>query len=99
MSSMSVRQALDRRRILEAALRFVDANGLDALSMRKLGAELGVEAMALYYYLPNKAALVQGMLGLVLEELQLPTAPPTGADWADLVRQAALSFRQLGLSH
>jgi AcrR family transcriptional regulator len=92
------RQALDRRRILETALRFVDRHGLEALSMRKLGAELGVEAMALYYHVPNKAALVEGMLGIVLEQLQLPDQQVPG-DWTDAVRAVAGSFRQLGMQH
>jgi len=92
------RQALDRRRILETALRFVDRYGLEALSMRKLGAELGVEAMALYYHVPNKAALVEGMLGIVLEQLELPDQLPS-SDWTDAVRAVAGSFRQLGMQH
>ena len=56
------RRPLDRRTILEAAVRFVDSEGLDALSMRKLGAELGVEAMSLYNHVPNKGALLDGMV-------------------------------------
>jgi AcrR family transcriptional regulator len=54
------RQPLSRRRMLEAAVRFVDREGLEALSMRKLGSELGVEAMSLYHHVPNKGALLDG---------------------------------------
>ena len=54
--STHTRPALSRSRIAETALALVDRDGLDALSMRKLGAELGVEGMAIYRYFPNKAA-------------------------------------------
>src|SRR5262245_35197919 len=91
------RQALDRRRILQAALELVDEQGLEALSMRKLGAALGVEAMALYYYVPNKAALVQAVAELVLDQLEVPV--DLGGDWADIIRALARSFRQLGRAH
>jgi AcrR family transcriptional regulator len=89
---------LDRRVILQAALRLVDADGLQALSMRRLGAELGVEAMSLYHYLPNKAALTDGLAEIVLEQMRLPTdVPPAG--WPSALREVARSFRQLGLAH
>jgi TetR/AcrR family transcriptional regulator, tetracycline repressor protein len=91
------RQVLDRRRIVQAALELVDEQGLEALSMRKLGAALGVEAMALYYYIPNKAALVQAVAELVLDQLEVPVEP--GGDWADIIRALARSFRQLGRAH
>jgi AcrR family transcriptional regulator len=88
---------LDRRVILHAALRLVDAEGLEALSMRKLGALLGVEAMSLYYYVPGKAALLQGLAEVVLERLELPPGPVR--DWQTAVREVARSFRRLGLAH
>src|ERR671930_489574 len=66
------RQPLDRRRILQTALELVDSEGLPALSMRKLGVALGVEAMAIYYHVPNKAALLEGIAELVLEQLTVP---------------------------
>jgi AcrR family transcriptional regulator len=62
---------LSRERVLASALALVDREGLSALSMRRLGAELGVEAMALYRYAPNKDALLDGLveaLYLSLEE-------------------------------
>jgi AcrR family transcriptional regulator len=89
--------ALDRRAILEAALGLVDAAGLEALSMRKLGALLGVEAMTLYYYIPGKAALLQGIAEVVLDQLEVPD-PPT-EDWRPAVRALARSFRRLGFEH
>ena len=96
-ASLAGLAGLDRRAILEAALRLVDARGLEALSMRKLGAQLGVQAMTLYYYVPSKAALVQGLAEIVLEQLELPSAPV--GDWPAAVRDVARSFRLLGLRH
>lgn len=90
-------RAIDRRAILAAALRLVDSDGIDALSMRKLGALLGVQAMTLYYYIPSKAELVQGITEIVLDELQVPEPPAD--DWQATVRDVARSFRELGLRH
>lgn len=59
---------LDRQRIARAALTFIDEQGIEQLSMRKLGAVLGVEGMALYHYFENKAELLDGVLDLLLEE-------------------------------
>jgi AcrR family transcriptional regulator len=90
---------LDRRAILEAALRLVDAEGLGALSMRRLGAELGVEAMSLYYHVPSKAALTQGLAEIALGELRLPPTGLSPDDWPAALREAARSFRSLGFAH
>lgn len=62
-------ESLDRKRIAQVALRMIDQQGIDQLSMRKLGGELGVEAMALYHYFRNKAELLDGILDIVLEEV------------------------------
>lgn len=90
------RRPLDRRRILEAAVRFVDREGLEALSMRKLGAELGVEAMSLYNHVPNKGALLDGMVEVLLGELEVP---PEDEGWEQRVRDAYRAFRKLALEH
>ncbi len=63
---------LDRRRIAERALLIIDAEGLEQLSMRRLGAELGVEGMAIYHHYRNKAELLDGVLDLLLDELEVP---------------------------
>src|SRR5918998_3091281 len=96
--SMAVakRQPLSRRRILEAAVRFVDREGLEALSMRKLGSELGVEAMSLYNHVPNKGALLDGMVEVLLGELEVP---PEGKGWEDRIRDAYRRFRRLAHDH
>jgi AcrR family transcriptional regulator len=66
------RAPLDRRRIAEEALRIIDADGLNQLSMRRLGAVLGVEGMAIYRHFRSKAELLDGVLELLLEELAVP---------------------------
>jgi TetR/AcrR family transcriptional regulator, tetracycline repressor protein len=90
------RQPLSRRRILEAAVRFVDREGLEALSMRKLGSELGVEAMSLYNHVPNKSALLDGMVEVLLGELEVP---PEDEGWERRVREAYRAFRRLAHEH
>ena len=90
------RQPLSRRRILEAAVRFADREGLEALSMRKLGAELGVEAMSLYNHVPNKSALLDGMVEVLLGELSIP---PENHSWEERVREGWRSFRRLAHQH
>ena len=90
------RRPLSRRRVLEAAVRFADREGLDALSMRKLGADLGVEAMSLYNHVPNKDALLDGMVEVLLGELEVP---PEEAGWEERVRDAYRGFRRLARSH
>ena len=90
------RRPLDRRTILEAAVRFVDREGLEALSMRKLGAELGVEAMSLYNHVPNKGALLDGMVEVLLGELEIP---PESEGWERRVREAYRAFRRLAHEH
>lgn len=82
------RAPLTRERILRVALRLADADGIDALTMRKLGLELGVEAMSLYHHLANKDDLVGGMFELVMEEMALP---PSGCDWKTALRACAIS--------
>jgi TetR/AcrR family transcriptional regulator, tetracycline repressor protein len=90
------RRPLSRRRVLEAAVRFADREGLDALSMRKLGADLGVEAMSLYNHVPNKDALLDGMVEVLLGELEVPSEK---AEWEERVREAYRGFRRLARRH
>src|ERR671916_2504529 len=90
------RQPLSRQRILEAAVRFVDREGVEALSMRKLGSELGVEAMSLYNHVPNKGALLDGMVEVLLGELEVP---PEDEGWERRVREAYRAFRRLAHEH
>jgi AcrR family transcriptional regulator len=66
------RKPLSRERILQQALALADADGIDSLSMRKLGRALGFEAMSLYNHVANKDDLLDGMLDLVLAEMEPP---------------------------
>jgi AcrR family transcriptional regulator len=84
------RKPLTRERILEAALGLVDADGIEALSMRKLGHALGFEAMSLYNHVTNKDDLLDGMLDLVLAEME----PPTPGDGLAGIRRAAISAHE-----
>jgi AcrR family transcriptional regulator len=91
------RRPLNRRRILRAALKLIDRDGLDALSMRKLGAALGVEGMALYRHVGNKERLLEGVVELLLEELDVPAAD--SASWTDAWHAIARSYRRLAVGH
>lgn len=94
------RAPLDRRRILEAALRLIDEHGLSELSMRRLGAELGVQAMSLYRHLPNKQAVVEGVRELIFEELAR-LRPPIDPDdpWDEALLAVARDFRDACRRH
>jgi AcrR family transcriptional regulator len=82
------RQPLSRERIVETAIALVDAEGLDALTMRRLGADLGVDPMAVYYYVPNKAALLDAVVEAVMAEIDLGADDPSAAPVERLVRAA-----------
>ncbi len=81
------RKALSRDRILEQALAVADADGIDSISMRKLGRSLGFEAMSLYNHVANKDDLLDGMLDVVLAEMEVPKAE----DGIAGIRTAAIS--------
>jgi len=82
------RAPLTRERVLSAAIELADEGGIDALSMRRLGQELGVEAMSLYNHVANKNDLLDGMTDFVLGEIELPDDEP---DWKGAVRRSAVS--------
>ncbi len=82
---------LNRERILQAALALADADGAEALTMRRLGDELGYEAMSLYRHVANKDDLLAGMLDLVLAEWAPPDAQ---ADWKEAIRVSARSVHE-----
>jgi AcrR family transcriptional regulator len=87
---------LTRDRVLGTALKIADQGGLEALSMRKLGQALGVEAMALYYHFANKERVLDGIVDLVFGEIDLPVI---GADWKAAMRRRAISVRDALLRH
>ncbi len=87
---------LTRSKILQTALRIIDRDGVDGLSMRRLSAALGRDPVMLYRHVPNKAALLDGVAEIVLAQLAVDTADP---DWATQLRTVAHHFRQLALAH
>ncbi len=82
------RRPLTRERVLSAAVRLADERGIEALSMRKLGQVLRVEAMSLYKYVADKDDLLDGMADLVTAEIEAPRA---GLDWRAAIRASAIS--------
>jgi AcrR family transcriptional regulator len=90
------RARLSKDIVLAAALELVDAEGLEALTMRRLGQELGRDPMSLYRYADNRAALLDGVSELVLNEL---TIFPHDRDWRGQLRRVAHDLRLLALRH
>jgi AcrR family transcriptional regulator len=86
------RAPLTRERVLQAALDLADERGIEALSMRELGRRLGVEAMSLYNHVSNKDDVLDGMLDLVVGEIDLPSED---VDWREAMRRRAASARQV----
>lgn len=82
---------LSRERVLLAAVTLADEIGIEALSMRRLAEELGVVPMALYKHIATKEQLLDGMVDVVLGEIEPPV---TGSDWKSAVRRRILSARQ-----
>jgi AcrR family transcriptional regulator len=91
-----MRARLSRDHVLEAAVALADEGGIGALSMRKLGEALGVEAMSLYNHVANKPDLLDGMVDVVFGEIGLPSGE---AGWKQAMRQRALSARTVLARH
>src|SRR3954469_17467860 len=90
-AAQPARIPLNRERVLHAAVAFADEHGIAALSMRKLGEALGVEAMSLYNHVANKDELLGGMVDVVFGEIDLPAGK---ADWKTAMRERAQSARR-----
>jgi AcrR family transcriptional regulator len=95
-SAAGKKKRLSRELVLSAALTLVDSEGLDALTMRRLGQELGRDPMSLYRYAANRAALLDGVSELVLNELAIF---PDDPDWQAQLRRIAHDLRLLALRH
>jgi AcrR family transcriptional regulator len=97
------RLPLNRERVLRAAVELADERGLEALTMRTLGQELGVEAMSLYNHVKNKDDLLDGVVEVVaaelLEAVQHVPPPPTPAEWKQAMRGRILAARDVLLRH
>ncbi|MFG2186646.1 TetR/AcrR family transcriptional regulator C-terminal domain-containing protein [Nocardia iowensis] len=87
---------LTRAVMLAAALEIIDEDSIDRLSMRRLGAALGRDPMVLYRHAANKAAVLEGVAEIVLEQLTIDTTDP---DWQHQLRVVARDFRRLAVAH
>ncbi len=90
------RAPLSRDRVLRAGLALADEGGIESLTMRRLGHELGVEAMSLYNHVANKEDILDGIVDLVFSEIDLPTGE---AGWRPAMRGRAVSAHQALLRH
>jgi AcrR family transcriptional regulator len=86
------RAPLSRERVIQAAVAVAARDGIESLTMRKLADELGVGTMSVYYYVPNKEALLGEMVDIVFGEIELPTP---GVDWRAAMRRRAISTREV----
>ena len=84
------RAQLNKERVVRAAVALAARDGIETLTMRRLAEELGVGAMTLYHYVPNKVELLDAMVDVVFAEIELP---PAGGDWKAALRSRALSTR------
>src|SRR3954447_19923299 len=93
---MKSRAPLTRDRVLDAAILLADEGGLESLSMRKLAKSLGVEAMSLYNHVANKGDLVDGMVDVVIGEIELP---PETDRWDAAIRAYAIATHDQLVRH
>jgi AcrR family transcriptional regulator len=86
---------------LSAAVEFIDREGLPALTMRRLGKDLGVEAMALYRYVPSREELLDGIVETVLDALHHDPEVHLHAEhgWQDYLQRLAHGIRRIALAH
>ena len=90
------RARLSKERVLRAAVALAARDGIEALTMRKLAADLGAGAMSLYHHVPNKEQLLDGMVDIVFSEIE---PPPTDVDWKTAMRKRAVSTREALARH
>lgn len=96
--ALTDRPPLTRQRVADAALTYIDAHGLDALSMRKLGAELGVEAMSLYNHVDNKADLLDAVAERLYHDVLDAYGAPAG-DWKAHARALCHAYVDVAAAH
>jgi len=92
------RTPLTRERIVAAALRIMDSEGLEAVTMRRVAREVGVEAMSLYNHVHDKDDLLNGVVEQVMREFPFPEEEP-GSDWLETGRKLARAWRNLLRAH
>ncbi len=91
-----VREPLSRERVLRAAIAIADEGGIESLTMRKLGQSIGVEAMSLYNHVASKHDILDGMVDIVVCEIDLPVY---GVDWREAMRRRATSAHDVFSRH
>ncbi|MEA2677578.1 MAG: hypothetical protein QOJ81_1719 [Chloroflexota bacterium] len=94
--AQATREALSRERVVRAAIALADSDGIDGVSMRRLALALGVEAMSLYHWFPNKDALLGAMVDAVFGEM---ARPDSEGDWRPQMRAAAIDAYHVLLRH
>jgi AcrR family transcriptional regulator len=87
---------LSRERVLRAAIALADEGGIESLSMRKLGQQLGVEAMSLYNHVANKDDLLDGIVDAVTSKIEVPSGE---TDWKEAIRRTAISSHDVFVRH
>jgi len=99
--SQPARRALDQMSILREAIRFIDEQSVQNLTMRRLGARLGVEAMALYRYVPGREQLLDGVVEVVMDDLYSDTMQPAdmSKSWTEYLQRMGHGVRKLALAH
>ena len=95
-ASAARRTPLSKERVLRAAIDLADADGIEAVSMRRLAKHLGVEAMSLYNHVDNKDEILDGIVDGVVSEIDLPSDE---VDWKTAIRRSAISSRDVYLRH
>jgi AcrR family transcriptional regulator len=91
------RSPLRRDDVLATALRLIDADGVEALSMRRMGRALDRDPMRLYRFASSKDELLDGVVDLVLGELRVPRVEAW--NWEDVLRRTAHAYRGIALAH
>ncbi len=95
-SDAPARIPLSKERVLRAAVDLADRGGSEAVSMRKLGQELGVDAMSLYHHVQNKDDILDGIVDVVVREIE---QSPAEADWKSALRGQVIAARTVMLRH
>jgi AcrR family transcriptional regulator len=100
MTADPAREPLSRERVLASAMRVADAEGLAAVTMRRVAADLGVEAMSLYHHVPSKEALLDGLVEALVAEMGAGAPERSAAaDWRTSLRERFLASRSVVLRH
>jgi AcrR family transcriptional regulator len=95
-AAVASKAPVNRDRALERALAVADAEGIEAVTMRRLARELGVEAASLYHHVRGKGEILDGLVDLVAADIEVPA--PSG-DWREAIRRRAQNTRAVLLQH